>query len=49
MATTVTVMHDTQTHATVLINADGAGLAAGTIEGLVATYLSTKDLLALMA
>ena len=31
MATTVTVMHDTQTHATVLINADGAGLAAGTI------------------
>ena len=31
MATTVTVMHDTQTHATVLINADGDGLAAGTI------------------
>jgi len=32
MATTVTIMHDTQTHATVLINANGAlPLEAGTI------------------
>ena len=31
MATTITVMHDTQTHAVVMVNADGAGLQPGPI------------------